>query len=148
MSHAHLETIAPQKPLHRVWEDKEQGLEMNEGLTRANQRDSPLEWWWWFVYMSVAQSCPVLGTPWTAAHQTPLSMGFLRQEYWSGLPRPPPQDLPDPGIEPPSPALQAKSLPLSHQGFPFTGVTVSEEPCTSALPINQKNVTASFRGSK
>ena len=39
-------------------------------------------------------------TPWTVTHQTPLSMGFSRQEYWSGLPRLPPGDLPDPGIEP------------------------------------------------
>ena len=44
-------------------------------------------------------------TPWTVAHQAPLSMGFSRQEYWSGLPWPPPGDLPDPGIEPVSPAL-------------------------------------------
>ena len=41
-------------------------------------------------------------TPWTVAHQTPLSMGFSRQEYWSGLPCPPPGDLPNPGIEPAS----------------------------------------------
>ena len=41
-------------------------------------------------------------TPWTAAHQAPLPMGFSRQEYWSGLPCPPPGDLPDPGIEPTS----------------------------------------------
>ena len=46
----------------------------------------------------------------TAARQAPLSMGFLRQEYWSGLLFPPPRDLPDPGIEPTSPALQADSL--------------------------------------
>ena len=43
-------------------------------------------------------------TPWTAARQTPLSMGFPKQEYWSGLPFPSPGDLPDPGIEPRSPA--------------------------------------------
>ena len=48
--------------------------------------------------------------PWTVAHQAPLSMGFRRQEYWSGWPLPPPGDLPDPGIEPGSPALQADSL--------------------------------------
>ena len=45
-------------------------------------------------------------------------MGFSRQEYWSGLPCPPPDDLPDPGIKPGSPAWQADSLPLSHQGLP------------------------------
>ena len=50
------------------------------------------------------------------AHQAPLSMGFPRQEYWSGLPFPSPGDLPDPGIKPASPAWQVDSLPLSHQG--------------------------------
>ena len=55
-------------------------------------------------------------TLWPVAHQAPLSMGFSRQEYWSGLPCPPPGDLPDPGIKPGSPALQADSLLLSHQG--------------------------------
>ena len=48
-------------------------------------------------------------TLWTAAHQAPLSMGFSRQEYWSGLPRPPPGDLPHPGIELESPASQVDS---------------------------------------
>ena len=48
----------------------------------------------------------LFGTPWTAARQSPLSMEFSRQEYWSGLPFPPPGGaLPDPGIEPASPAL-------------------------------------------
>ena len=55
---------------------------------------------------------------WTLAHQGPLSMGFLRQEYWSRLPCPPPGDLHNPGIEPASPALQADSLLLSHQESP------------------------------
>ena len=50
-------------------------------------------------------------TPQTVAHQAPLSMEFSRQEYWSGLPCPPPGDLPDPGIQFRSPALQADSLP-------------------------------------
>ena len=50
-------------------------------------------------------------TPWTVAHQAPLSMGFSRQEYWSGLPFPSPGDLPNPGIKSGSPALQADSLP-------------------------------------
>jgi len=47
-------------------------------------------------------------TPWTVAHQASLSIGFPRQEYWSGLPFPPPEDLPDPGIEPVSPALTSR----------------------------------------
>ena len=66
----------------------------------------------------VAQLCPTLVTPWTVAHQAPLSMEFSMQEYWSGLPFPSPGDLPDPGIETGSPALQAVSLPteLYHVG--------------------------------
>ena len=51
-------------------------------------------------------------TPWTVAHQAPLSMGFSRQEYWTGFPFSIPGDLPDPGIKPESPALQSDSLPL------------------------------------
>ena len=58
----------------------------------------------------------ILTTPWTAACQIPLSMGFPRQEYWSGLPFPTPGDLASPEIEPTSPVLQVDSLPLSHQG--------------------------------
>ena len=46
-------------------------------------------------------------TPWTVAHQTPLSVGFTRQEYWSGVPLPPPGDLPNPGLEPASPVSPA-----------------------------------------
>ena len=62
-------------------------------------------------------------TPWTVAHQAPLSMGFSRQEYWSGLPCPPPGDLPHPRIEPKSPALQADSSPSEPPGKPKnTGV--------------------------
>ena len=51
------------------------------------------------------------GTPWAVDCQAPPSMGFSRPEYWSGLPFPAPGDLPDPGIEPGSPTLQADSLP-------------------------------------
>ena len=58
-------------------------------------------------------------TPWTVASQPPLSMEFSRQEYWSGLPFPSPGDLPDPGIEPGSPALQADSLPSEPPGKSF-----------------------------
>ena len=55
----------------------------------------------------VVRLCPTLATPWSVAHQAPLSMEFSRQEYQSGLPFPSPADLPDPGIKPRSPALQA-----------------------------------------
>ena len=49
-------------------------------------------------------------TPWTVAHQTPLSMGYPRKEYWSGLPFPSPGELPDPGIKPTSPAIGSQIL--------------------------------------
>jgi len=52
----------------------------------------------------------LFATPWTVAYQAPPSMGFSRQEYWSGLPFPSPGDLPNPGIEPRSPAFQADAL--------------------------------------
>ena len=61
----------------------------------------------------------LFATPWTVAHQAPLSMVFSRQEYWSGLPFPPPGDLPDSGIEPAflvSRHWHADSLPLRHMG--------------------------------
>ena len=60
----------------------------------------------------VAQSCPLFVTPWTVAHHTPPSVGFSRQEYWNGLPFPPPGDLPNPGIKPVSPALGADAFPF------------------------------------
>ena len=53
--------------------------------------------------------------PWTVAYQGPLSLGFSRQEYWSGLPFPSPGDLPNPGIESGSPVLQADALPSEPQ---------------------------------
>ena len=58
-------------------------------------------------------------TPWTAVHWAPLSMGFPRQEYWSGLPFPSPGGLPDPGMETASSALQADSLPSEPPGKTF-----------------------------
>ena len=58
----------------------------------------------------------LFATPWTVAHQASLSMEFSRQEYWSGLPFPSPGDLPDPGIKPGSPALQADALPSEPSG--------------------------------
>ena len=61
------------------------------------------------MYYSVAQSCPALRGPMNyIARQAPLSVGFSRQEYWSGLPFPPPGDLPDPGIEPRSPTVAGR----------------------------------------
>ena len=78
----------------------------------------------------------VFTTPWTVACQLPLSMRFLRQEYWNELPFPSPGDLPNQGIEPGSPVLQADSLPREPPGtqnspgkstrvgsIPFSGVS-------------------------
>ena len=58
----------------------------------------------------------LFATPWTVAYQASLSMGFSRQEYRSGLPFPSAEDLPDPGIEPGSPALRADALPSEPPG--------------------------------
>ena len=74
-------------------------------------------------YMSFIVLCAVLShfhrvwlfaTPWTVAHQVPLSMGFSRQEYWSGLPCPPPGGLPDPGILPASPVSLGRRVLYNH----------------------------------
>ena len=61
--------------------------------------------------------------PWTVVRQAPLSMGFLRQEYWSGLPFPSPGDLPEPGIKPLSPALVSGIFTTESPGKPFTFYT-------------------------
>ena len=63
-------------------------------------------------------------TPWTAAHQAPQSMGFSRLEYWSGLPFPSPGDLPDPRIEPGSPALEADALTSEPPGKQISIISV------------------------
>ena len=69
---------------------------------------------------SVAKLCQTLVTPWTVALQAPLSMGFFRQKYWSGLPFPSPGDLPNPGTEFTSPA----SLPLADTFFSHVQVNI------------------------
>ena len=74
------------------------------------------------------QSCPTLCNLWTVTCQSPLSMGFSRQEYWSELPRPPPGDLPDSGIEPTSltsPALAGRFFTTVPPGKPF--LTLDQE---------------------
>ena len=73
-------------------------------------------------------------TPWTVAHQAPPSMEFFRQEYWSGLPFPSSGDLPDPGIQPGSPRLQADALPSEPSNINYGTLTVSrareaQQPC-------------------
>ena len=74
------------------------------------------------MHSYVLRHVQLFASPWTAAHQAPLSMGFPRQEYWSGLPFAPPDDLPNPGIKPTfpvCPALQVNSLALSPGGKPL-----------------------------
>ena len=77
-----------------------------------------------FLESEVAQSCPTLCDPVDCSPQAPPSMGFSRQEYWSGLPFPSPGDLPDPGIERRSPALQADALTSEPPGKPYDKIVV------------------------
>ena len=79
----------------------------------------------WSEWKSLSCVWPFV-TQWTAAHQAPLSMEFSRQEYWSGLPFPSPGDLPDPGIQPRSPALPADSLPTEPAGKPSENIQTAE----------------------
>ena len=71
--------------------------------------------WKWKVKVKLFSCVRLLATPGTAAYQAPPSMGLSRQEYWSGVPSPSPQDLPNPGIKPGSPALRQTLYHLSHQ---------------------------------
>ena len=96
--------------------------------------------------MLVTQSCL---TPWTVTHRAPLSMESSRQGYWSELPFPSPGDLPNPGIEPGSPALQVDSLPSELPGKPsrtagslfrtsqmgVTGHLLARSPCHSGAAV-------------
>ena len=78
----------------------------------------------WTCVLSRFSCVCLFVTPWTSSCQAPQSMGFSRQEYWSGLPFPPPGNLPDPGIEPTSlmsPVWQSGSLPLAPPGSPWQG---------------------------
>ena len=86
----------------------------------------------------------LFATPWTVAYQAPPSTGFSRQEYWSGLPFPSPGDLPDPGIEPRSPALRADALPseppgkFKHElGKPWVLVMDRDAWCTAVHGVSK-----------
>ena len=82
----------------------------------------------------------LFATPWTVAYQAPLSVGFSRREYWSGVPLPSPGDLPDPGIEPGSPALQADALlsePPGKPHFYFQFSSVTQSCPTLCDPMNR-----------
>ena len=73
--------------------------------------------------------------PWTVAYHAPPSMGFSRQEYWSGLPFLSPEDLPDPGIEPDSPALQVDSVPCEPPGKPIVANETQDTRAAGGLPL-------------
>ena len=97
----------------------------SSGQRPVSCRDCPLHsqhcvWVGYFIsHAQTLSHARLFATPWTVAHRAPLSTGFPRQEYWSGLPVSPPGDLPNPGIEPRSPVsppLQAVSLLLSRRG--------------------------------
>ena len=80
--------------------------------------------------------------PWTVARQAPLSMGFSRPEYWSGLPCPPPGDLPDPGIELVSPVLQADCFP-SGKGLSAWGLLPPAAPAPHSCSLSFLQTIAS-----
>ena len=99
-------------PLH--WEFKSQ--------SRNHQGSPSVTCFCKYKHIVLSVICSVVSdsvTPWSVACQAPLSMGFPRQEYWREFPFPSPGDLPDPGIEPRSPALQADSLPTEPPGKPI-----------------------------
>ena len=103
-----------------------------------------LEW----VVVKVTQSCLTLATPWTVACKVPLSMGFSRQEYWSGLPFPSSGDLSDPGIEPRSPmspALAGEVFPPEPPGKPIASLLDLLPPTpTSCLSGSSQNTVFIF----
>ena len=80
------------------------------------------------MYVLVTQLYPTVWDSMDYSRQAPLSMGFSRQEYWSGLPFPSPEDLPNPGVEPASPTLQADSLLTELPGKP-NDLLMKGKPC-------------------
>ena len=74
--------------------------------------------WWLLTHLSSRSVVWLYATPWTVAYQAPPFLRFPRQDFWSRLPFPSPGDLPDPGIEPRSPSLQAEALPSEPPGKP------------------------------
>ena len=111
-----------------LWRPKDRGeAEMVGGPNRTSREAAAAEA---LQSLSRVRLCM---TPWTVARQAPLSMGFSKQEYQSGLPFPSPGDIPDPGIQSMPPAWQVDSLLLSHLG----SLTREAVPPTSALPARE-----------
>ena len=95
---------------HRRDQQTEEAITEGNNLEATGHRLKPCGY---YGLLSYFQLC---ATPWTVAYQVPLSVGFSRQEYWSGLPFPSPGDLLDPGIKPGSPTLQTDALPSEPPG--------------------------------
>ena len=92
-------------------------------------------WWRWFS----PKLCLTLAAPWTVACQPPLSMGFYRQEYWSGLTFPSPGNLPNPGIKPWSPVSQTDTLPSEPPGKPKNTGVAGLSLLQGIVPIQELN---------
>ena len=107
-----------------MWEKLGSGLGPDKGLVKirccSEDTTRPPSWIQLLFSLSVMSDCV---TPWTVARWVPLTMGFPRQESWRGLPFPSPGDLPDPGIEPASPALAGRFFTTQPPGKPFDSVT-------------------------
>ena len=110
--------LPPTSKKRAFWEDVIELLKLYHKMNRMIKSVS-YNLYLILIIMYVCSCFQLFVTPWTVAHQAPLSMEFSRQEYWSGLPFPPSGDLPNQGIKPVSPVLQADSLPLSHLGTPL-----------------------------
>ena len=120
-------SLTPTFPYNRVKSDSpELGCEctfniINHKLGHKNKDFHMIIVYNWSGKVKSLSHVRFFATPWTVACQALPSMEFSRQEYWSGLPFPSPEDLPDPGIKPGSPALQADALPSEPLGKPIIG---------------------------
>ena len=112
-------------------------------------RRATINWFCWNVEkekkkVKLLSRVQLFETPWTVAHQAPPSMGFSRQEYWSGLPFPSPGDLPDPGFELVSSMLQVEDLPSEPPGM-FSH-TIKNSCLTNVFRICGQNFNSSCNG--
>ena len=123
----HICLLPPEPPSHLPHHPPPVGFHRVPGWVPCDIQQIPTSYLF-YIYMCVCmsmhvQSCPTLCDPVVVACQAPLSMGFSRQESWSGLPFPSPGDLPDPGIEPMVSCVSCISKwvlhQLSHQGSPY-----------------------------
>ena len=137
-SHGYRDTLLTQMISLKYWGDCH-GLQIFSWWKSFNLKSLPFWCFGFFcccclVASVVSNSCATL---WIVACQASLSVhGILpRQEYWSGLPCPPPGYLPNPGIEPGSPALQVDSLSLSHQGSPLDFSGSSQSWCSELFQL-------------